>query len=123
MAQSHSFRDYVRQHGNVSRVLFSCGPPTGLKEIVEHTQLTVEGTVTQLQSAFDYEDRVYTDLVIDVIRLLRQRSRTAPRTTPGPTDAWPFVASPAQPRPVAATPLRVRLRMIHHGRVALEVAS
>jgi hypothetical protein len=44
-----SWRDYVRQHGDANILVDLCGPITGLKEIVEFTQLTVEGTITVAQ--------------------------------------------------------------------------
>lgn len=36
-AQRGWLREEVRIHGDVNREMSSCGPPTGLKEIVNHT--------------------------------------------------------------------------------------
>ena len=111
----------VRRLGRVDRVTISCGPPVGLREIVQQTQLTVEGTVALVESSLSSnEDYGYTDVLIDVIRLLRLPSQTATRATPDPTVASPFVASPTPTRPLLATTLRVRLRMPHQGRVVLD---
>lgn len=120
-AQSGWLREHVREHGDTTLDLISCGPVTGLKEIVQHTQLTVEGTVSLAESALTAEeDGVYTDYAIDVIRMFRLPSQTSTRSTPGPTGSLPFVAGGPLARPTAATAPRVRLRSLHSGRVVLE---
>jgi hypothetical protein len=67
-----SWRDYVRQHGDTNILVDLCGPITGLKEIVEVTQLTVEGTIATAEGKLTAkEDEVYTEYEIDVIRVFR----------------------------------------------------
>jgi hypothetical protein len=57
--------------------LLGCGPTTGLNEIVEHTQLTVKGTVTLAESSLTLEeDGVYTDYIIDVARMFRHTNHS-----------------------------------------------
>lgn len=126
-AQRVSLRDLVREKGDINSELTSCGPPVGLREIVQFTQLTVEGTVAIAESSLTaapedsvHADYVITDYVIDVIRVFRLPTETATRSGPGPTDASPFVAGGPVTQPAAATPLRVRLRSPHHGRVVLD---
>jgi hypothetical protein len=116
-----SVREHVREHGRASIVLIACGPPIGLKEIVLHSQLTVEGTVASAESSLTpAEDDIYTDFVIDVIRLFRLSRQGTTRSTPGHTESSPFVDGLAAPRPTATTTLRVRLRKSTHGKVVLE---
>jgi hypothetical protein len=120
-AQSGWLRDRVRERGDITFDLIACGPLTGLKEIVQETELTVEGMVTLAESALTAaEDGVYTDYVIDVMRVFRVRSQTLTRSTPGPTGSLPFVADEPLSRPTAATTTRVRLRGLHSGRVVLD---
>ena len=120
-SQGPSLRDLVRQHGDINPIVITCGPLVGLKELVEHTQLTVEGTVISATSSLTAaEDDVYTDYEINVIRVFRLPSQPPTRSTPGPTDGpWPFVADPPQSRPAASRTLRIVLRRITHGRVVL----
>lgn len=116
-----SLREHVREHGRASIFLIACGPPIGLKEIVLHTQLTVEGTVASAESSLTpAEDDIYTDFVVDVIRMFRLPSQHASRSTPGQADASPLVGDGSAPRPAVTTTLRVRLRRPTHGRVVLE---
>ena len=121
-SQGPSLRDLVRQHGNIDSIVISCGPLVGLKEIVEHTQLTVEGTVMSTTTSLTAEeDDVYTDYEINVIRGFRLPSQPPTRSKPGPTAGpWPFVADPPQSRPAASRPLRLVLRQSTHGRVVLD---
>ena len=112
-----SWRDYVRQHGDTNILVELCGPITGLKEIVESTQLTVEGTITVAEGKLTAkEDEVYTEYEIDVIRVFRA-PRAARRSTPGPMNLSPFVADALSTRPNATT---VRVRRPYHGRVILD---
>lgn len=112
-----SWRDYVRQHGDTNILVELCGPITGLKEIVESTQLTVEGTITVAEGKLTAkEDEVYTEYEIDVIRVFRA-PRAARRLTPGPMNLSPFVADALSTRPNATT---VRVRRPYHGRVILD---
>jgi hypothetical protein len=120
-AQDHWLRDWVREKGDLALGgLISCGPPVGLKEIVEYTQLTVEGVVSRADSALTpKEDSLYTDYLIDVTRILRMPSAMFSRPTPGATEASPFVAAAPVSR-AGASPLQVRVRALYHGRLALE---
>jgi hypothetical protein len=120
-AQRGWLREHVRTHGDINRQMISCGPPTGLREVVAHTQLTVEGMVARADSALhesERDDYVYTDYVIDVTRAFRMPNQSVTRLTPGATQPSPFVAGPSMTRP-GATALRVRLRAPFHGRVAV----
>jgi hypothetical protein len=121
-SQGPSLRDLVRQHGDITPIVISCGPLVGLKEIVEHTQLTVEGTVMSATSSLTAdEDDVQTDFDINVSRVFRLPSQPPTRRTLGPTAGpWPFVADPPQSRPVASRTLRLLLRQPTHGRVVLD---
>jgi hypothetical protein len=88
--QRCGWREAVRTHGDINSVMISCGPPTGLKEIVEHTLLTVEGTIARADAALHEDDQrefVYTDYIIDVTRVLR----------------WPAASSPARGAAMART--------------------
>lgn len=124
-AQRGELREHVRTHGDINRVMISCGPPTGLKEVVELTQLTIEGTITRADAALyegERDEFVYTDFVIDVTRVFRLPAASVTRSTPGATMSAPFMAGvPA----TGATPtsLRVRLRKPFHGRVVMEGGS
>lgn len=119
-AQDHWLRDRVREKGDlVLGPVISCGPPTGLREIVELTQLTVEGVVSRADSALTPdEDNLYTDYVIDVTRVFRMSPALVFRRTPGATDRTPFVAPPASR--TGASPLQIRVRALYHGRLGLE---
>jgi hypothetical protein len=121
-AQRGYLREAVRTRGDINRVMTSCGPPIGLKEVVELTQLTVEGVITRADSALhedEHEEFVYTDFVIDVTRVFRLPNYSVTRATPGATQPSPFIAEPPPTRP-AATPLSVRLREPYHGRVGVD---
>jgi hypothetical protein len=120
-AQRGWVREYVRAHGDISQQLISCGPPTGLSEVVAHTQLTVEGVIARADSALHEDERdeyVYTDYVIDVTRAFRVPASVS-RLVPGAPQPSPFVTDAPVTRP-AATALRVRLRAQYSGRVAVE---
>jgi len=115
--EKRSWRDFVRQHGDTNISVELCGPITGLKEIVEFTQLTVEGRITLAEGQLTAkEDDVYTEYEIDVIRVFRA-PRAARRSTLGPLNLSPFVMDPLSMRPNATT---VRLRRPYHGRVELD---
>jgi len=120
-AQSNWLRDRIRETGDVELgSVISCGPPVGIKEIVENTQLTVEGVVSRADSALmPKEDDLYTDYVIDVTRVFRMAPAMVSRRTPGATEPSPFVAAAPVSRPGAST-LQVRVRALSHGRLALE---
>ena len=112
-----SWRDHVRLHGDTNILVELCGPITGLKEIVEFTQLTVEGTITVAEGKLTAkEDEVYTEYEIDVIRVFRA-PKAARRSTPGPINPSPFVTDALSTRPNATA---VRLRRPYHGRVILD---
>ena len=120
VSAAQSLRDQVREHGDITTIATACYPLTGLKEIVENTQLTVEGTVTLAEGRLTAEeDEVYTEYEIDVIRPFRVPT-AATRSTPGQTDLSPFITDAPQSRPSASTILRVRLRSRYNGRVALD---
>jgi len=73
-----SWRDYVREHGDTNILVDLYGPITGLKEIVEITQLIVEGTITVAEGKLTSRgDEVYTEYEIDVIRVRRGIHRCA----------------------------------------------
>jgi hypothetical protein len=124
--QRRDVREWVRTNRrDITRMTISCGPPVGLKEIVEHSQLTVEGTIVRADAALHEDDRqefVFTDYVIDVIRVFRWPAGSVTRTMPGSTMSSPFVLSAPTSRPTPAT-LLVRLRAIYHGRVDLDGGS
>jgi hypothetical protein len=119
--QDHWLRDRVRDKGDLAlSAVISCGPPVGLKEIVEYTQLTVEGTVSRADSALTPdEDDLYTDYVIDVTRVFRMSPDMVSRRTPGGTEGSPFVATAPVSR-AGAAPAQIRVRALYHGRLALE---
>src|SRR5258708_26046490 len=123
-AQDHWLRDRVREQGDLALgPVISCGPPVGLREIVENTQLTVEGVVSRADSALTPEEdslSLYTDYVIDVTRVFRMSLAMVSRRTPGATEASPFVAAALVSRAGADSPLPVRIRALYHGRLALE---
>ena len=123
--QRGALREIVRTHGDINRVMDSCGPLTGLKEIVEHTQWTVEGTIVRADAALHESDRqefVYTDYILDVTRVFRFPAGSVTRSTPGATMSSPFL--PGEPVTRAtSTPLRLRLRAPYHGRVTVEGGS
>lgn len=123
--QRGTLREAVRTHGDINRVMDICGPPIGLKEIVEHTQLTVEGTIARADAALHEDDQrefVYTDYIIDVTRVFRWPAASVARTRPGVTMPTPFLGSTPTRRPTP-TALRVRFRAPYHGRVTLEGGS
>ena len=114
-----SWRDHVRLHGDTNILVELCGPITGLKEIVEVTQLTVEGMVTAAEARLTAkEDEVYTEYEIDVIRVFRAPT-AAMRSTPGPMTS-PFVTDASLTLPGPTTRQRVRVRRPYHGRVILD---
>lgn len=114
-----SWRDRVRLHGDMNILTELCGPITGLKEIVEVTQLTVEGTITAAEGRLTAEgDEVYTEYEIDVIRVFRAPT-AAMRSTPGPITS-PFVTDDSLTLPGPTTRQRVRVRRPYHGRVILD---
>jgi hypothetical protein len=126
-------RGYLREairteRRDITQQLMACGPDIGLKEVVELTQLTVEGAIARTDSALHEDDRglneyVYTDYVIDVTRVFRLTANSTSRSTPGATtQPSPFVTEPPGTRP-AATALRVRLRSPYDGRVVVDGGS
>ena len=117
---AQSLRDLVHMYGSATMTVDSCGPLTGLKEIIELAPFTVEGTITLAESKLTAEeDDVYTEYEMDVIRVFRGPTAAA-RSTPGPTDqSSPFVTSDPVTRPGATRP-RVRLRRRYHGRVVID---
>lgn len=121
VAQDRELRDLVRERGDLQlSPVTSCGPPVGLREIVQHTQLTVEGVVSRADSAWMPEQTsLYTDYVIDVTHVFRMPPAMFTRQTPGATEGSPFIAGTPMSR-AGARPLQVRIRALYHGRVALE---
>jgi hypothetical protein len=117
---AQSLRDLVHMYGNATMTVDSCGPLTGLKEIIELAPFTVEGIITLAESKLTAEeDEVYTEYEIDVIRIFRGPTAAA-RSTPGPTDqSSPFVTGAPRTRPGATMP-RARLRRRYHGRVVID---
>src|SRR4051812_5404206 len=125
-AQDGWVRALVRERGNVELLpMISCAPPTGLKEIVAETQLTVEGIVARAHSALTHraaspdDEDLYTDYVIQVTRVFRMAPGMVSRHTPGATEASPFIAAELASR-AAPSPLNVRVRALYHGRLALD---
>jgi len=114
-----SWRERVRSHGDMNILVTLSGPITGLKEIVEVTQLTVEGTITAAEGRLTAEgDEVYTEYEIDVIRVFRAPT-AAMRSTAGPITA-PFVTDASLTLPDRTPRPRVRVRRPYHGRVILD---
>jgi hypothetical protein len=115
-----SWRDHLRVHGDTNILVELCGPITGLKEIVEFTQLTVEGTIAAAEGRLTAEeDQVYTEYELDVIRVFRA-PMPAMRSTPGRSDPLPFVTDAPLELPAPTTRPRLRLRRPYHGRVVLD---
>ena len=57
----------MQVHGDTNTFVEGCGPLTGLNDIVEFTQLTVEGTISAAEvGLLAEEDQVYTEHGIDV---------------------------------------------------------
>jgi hypothetical protein len=122
--QRGELREWVRTNRrDVNRVLRHFMPPTGIKEIVELTQWTVEGTIVGADAALYEGDRwefVYTDFIIDVTRVFRSPASTRSTLgTPMPSPVVPTVAATG----ATPAPLSVRLRALHHGRVQVEGGS
>jgi hypothetical protein len=120
-AQDHWLRDRVRERGDLAlNSPCGCGASMGLKEIVEHTQLTVEGVVSRADSALTPdEDHLYTDYLIDVTRVFRTASEMSSRRTPGAIQAAPFVAAAPVSR-AGVSRQQIRVRVLFQGRLALE---
>src|SRR3954471_19834696 len=117
-AQDGWVRALVREQGNVHLFsVISCGPPTGLREIVAETQLTVEGIVARADSALTHsaatpdEEDLYTDYVIQVTRVFRMAPAMLSRPTPGATEASPFIGVAPASR-AASSPTYVRVRAL-----------
>ncbi len=67
---AQSLRDLVHMYGSATMTVDSCGPLTGLKEIIELAPVTVEGTITLAESKLTAEeDDVYSEYEMDVIRM------------------------------------------------------
>jgi hypothetical protein len=125
-------REAVRtERRDIKSLMMACGPDIGLKEVVELTQLTVEGVIARTDSALHEDDRgldeyVYTDYVLDVTRVFRLTADSTSRSTPGATTPSsppsPFMTEPPTTRP-AATAFRVRLRNPYDGRVVVDGGS
>ena len=106
-AQSGSLRDVVRERGDIDFITIGCGPVTGLKEILQHTQLTVEGTIALAES-----------------RLTAQKTVSIPTTqsTPSVYSGTSPDRDPFNSRPSGA--LAIRRRWSCHAAVCLNrVAS
>lgn len=113
-------REYLREHGDLTRTFNSFNPTMGLRDIVELTPLTVEGFVTSTDSRFSENDRtifVYTDYVIQVTHIFRRVTPLA--ALPGVRPSLPFEHEASASRP-ALTSARIRLRVPNQGSVALE---
>jgi hypothetical protein len=116
-AQDHWLRDRLKGEWALPPVICFCAP-VGLKEIVELTQLTVEGVVSRADSALaPDEDRLDTDYVIDVTRVFRIAPVLFGRGTPEATHPLPFIAASPASR-ASASPVQVRVRAFNHGRFA-----
>jgi hypothetical protein len=103
-------------------MMMCCGPTVGVKEIVQYTQLTIEGSVARAESGLHEGERdeyVYTDYVIDVMRTFRAPAYTGNRATPGQTAPWPFTRDAGRARP-GATGLGVTLRVTNQGTVRVD---
>jgi hypothetical protein len=115
-----SLRDHVRQHGDTNILVENCPPITGLKEIVEATQLTVEGLTTAVESGLTpKDDEVYTEYEIEVIRVFRT-PLAAPRSTRGQITLSPFLMDDSLTQLGRTARERVRLRRPNHGQVLLD---
>ena len=121
-AQRGALREMARTNGKVDRFMMCCGPTLGLKEIVEHTQLTVEGSVARVETGLHEAERdeyVYTDYFVDVTRTFRAPAYVGGRTARGEAVPWPFVPGAAVSRS-KATALAVKLRVPHQGSVRVD---
>jgi hypothetical protein len=119
-SQRGELREYVRQYGSSSRFLQCCGPTIGVKEIVQFTQLTVEGSVVRANAELREDGRdeyVYTDYVIHVARTFRAPAFTGGRAGAGETVPWPFITDPA---PKRTRVLGVRIRVPFQGTVRVD---
>lgn len=120
--QRGALRQLARTEGTVSRFTMCCGPTLGLKEIVELTQLTIEGSVVRASAGLhegDKDEHVYTDYLIDVARTFRAPAFTGRRAAAGDAAVpWPFITDAAQ-RP-GSRALRVSLRIPHQGTVRVD---
>jgi hypothetical protein len=94
-------REAVRAHGDINRFTISCPPVTGLREVVKFTSLTVEGSITVVESALHEDDR---------------------DGMPGAIGPSPFVVDDPLSR-AGATATRVRLRVSNQGRVIVDGGS
>ena len=120
-SQRGALRQLARTEGTVDRFMMCCGPTLGLKEIVELTQLTVEGSVVRASAGLhegDRDEHVYTDYLIDVARTFRAPAFTGGRAAAGDAVPWPFITH-AAPRP-GSRALRVSLRVPHQGTVRVD---
>jgi hypothetical protein len=100
-AQRGALREAVRAHGDINRFTISCPPVTGLREVVKFTSLTVEGSITVVESALHEDDR---------------------DGMPGAIGPSPFVVDDPLSR-AGATATRVRLRVSNQGRVIVDGGS
>lgn len=119
-ADAQSLRERARQDGDIGIAIISCGGPTGWQSLAEYGQLAVEGVISEAHSALTPDETdVYTEYLMDVVRVLRAPPATAVNVKPGAAgDLSPFVAEDARARP-GATRLRVRFRS-SQGTVVIE---
>lgn len=120
--QRGALRASVRERGKIEQYMMCCGPIVGVKEIVQLSQVTVQGIVSRADSALREDDRdeyVYTDYVVDVSRTFRMPAFTSRAPTSGSSTPWPFITDgPATRR--GANPPRMRLRVTFQGTVQVE---
>jgi hypothetical protein len=85
--QRESLRDLVRQQGDITQVVqFYYPPRLGITDIVEHSSLTIEGVVSQVETALTPDEvNIYTDVVIDLTRVFRMESHAEVAARPGPS--------------------------------------
>jgi hypothetical protein len=124
-AQRGELRARVLASGSITRLTICCGPTIGLKETLEYTQLTVEGSVSVAETGLHEGERseyVYTDYVVDVRRTFRLPPYPSTRATPGTAVPWPFVTDRRGTRGRVTLP-RLRLRVPNQGTVRVAGGS
>src|SRR5688572_15771370 len=124
-SQRGELRARVLANGSITRMMMCCGPTIGLKETLEFTQLTVEGSVSLSEPGLHEGDRseyVYTDYVVDVRRTVRLPPYPSARATQGTAIPWPFGTDRPGTRGRVTLP-RLRLRVPHQGTVRVAGGS
>lgn len=122
-APQQSLPDLVRKNGNITQVVQSFHPPgLGLKDLAEHSSLTIEGVVSHVQTSLTADEvNIYTDVTIDVTRVFRMELQgeitAAPRLSSMPS---PFVGDQDGMAGPGASTARIKLRLWHTGTIQLE---